>query len=137
MMVIERKTLYTIERPWIPNRVAPDGVGGGIPFESAVALGDYDLVLRASPSKGEQWHFYNPELHVYLEEDDRDHEWERYSTMFHVSNHVRNVVGCIGPGSVLYDFGGDDGLGVGSSGDALKHLKRYLDGETKATLRIR
>jgi hypothetical protein len=136
VMVVGRKTLFTVERPFLPNTSAPDGVGGGVPFESSVPTGEYDLVLRNSPSKGRQWHFYNPALHVYLEQDDREHEWERFSTMFHVANHVKNVVGCCGPGMILHNFGGTNGLGVGQSGNALKYLKSYLEGESAARLRI-
>jgi hypothetical protein len=136
VMVVGRETLFTIEKPFKPNVLAPDGVGGGVPFESSVPLGEYDMVLRHSPSKGVQWHFYNPALHVYLEKDDREYNWERFSTMFHIANHVDNVVGCCGPGLSLHNFGGTKGLGVGQSGKALKHLKAYLEGESKARLRI-
>ena len=136
VMVVGRKTLFKVERPFLPNATAPDGVGGGVPFQSSVPLGEYELVLRNSPSKGLQWHFYNPALHVYLEKDAMEYDWERYSTMFHIANHVKNVVGCCGPGMKLHNFGGANGLGVGQSGDALKYLKSYLDGESAARLRI-
>lgn len=135
-MVIRRQTLYTIEKPWLPNPEAPDKVGGGIPYKSAVPLGDYVLVLRDSPKKGMQWHFYNPDLNVFLEEADMQHDWQRFSTMFHIANYVKNVVGCVGPGTRLYDFGGTKGFGVSSSATALGILKSYLEGEHEAKLRI-
>ena len=137
VMVISRQTIYTIERPWLPNQAAQDGIGVGVPFESSVPLGEYDLVLRQSPSKGLQWHFYNPDIGLYLTQAECSEPWHRYSTMFHVANYVRDVVGCAGPGYGLHDFGGSNGLGVSRSGDALKMLKAYLEGEERAKLVIR
>lgn len=128
--------LYTIEKPFIPNPDAPDQIGGGVPYKSAVPLGEYDLVLRDSPRHGEQWHFVNPDLHVYLEKDDREEDWERFSTMFHVANTASNVVGCIGVGAHVHDFGAVHGLGVSSSALGIHTLKEYLKGETKAKLII-
>lgn len=136
VMIIERSTIFTVEKPWLPNTAAPDQVGAGIPFKSAVPIGNYDLIMRDSPSKGEHWHFYNPELGVFLEQTDCTEEWHRYSTMFHVGNFVRNVVGCAAPGLALRDWGGSDGLGVSSSARALQLLEGYLAGEERAQLRI-
>lgn len=135
VMIVDRETLYTVERPWLPNLAAPNGVGGGVPNESAVPLGEYDLVLRNSPSQGWQWHLVNPELHVHLAADDRQHDWERFSCMFHVANYVHQVIGCIAPGESLWESA-DHGLSVGHSGNALRVIKEYLAGEREAKLRI-
>jgi len=136
VMVLNRKALFTIEQPWLPNLNAPDSVGGGIPYRSAVPPGEYDLVLRDSPSRGVQWHFVNTDLHVYLEKQDRKHDWERFSCMFHTANYVNDVGGCIGPGSSLADINADGTVDVANSGRALLAIKRYLDGESLARLRI-
>lgn len=118
--------LYTIERPWIPNQDAPDGIGAGVPFDSSVPFGIYDLVLRDSPKHGLQWHLVNPELGVFLEANDRDEGWQRYSCMLHMANFVDQVSGCIGPGRKAHNFGADKGWGVSSSALALKLIKEHL-----------
>jgi hypothetical protein len=127
-------TLYTIERPFISNPQAPDGFDAGMPYISSVPLGEYELVLRKSPSKGLQWHFFNPELGVMLEksdctdlDNDGNPTWQRFSTMFHIANFASNVHGCGGPGKRLHVFPSPHGLGVASSAVALKQLKEILD----------
>lgn len=136
VIVVQREALFTIEQPWIPNVAAPDGVGGGLPNHSAVPLGEYDLVLRDSPTRGLQWHLVNTDLHVFLEKQDRQYSWQRYSCMLHTANYVKDVGGCIGPGLRLADIDGDGGVDVASSAAALLKIKQYLDGERVAKLRI-
>lgn len=135
-LIVGNDTLCTVEKPFVPCLEAPDSIGGGKPFESSVPLGEYDLVLRESPSKGWQWHFVNPDLHVFLEADDREHDWQRYSTMIHTGNYVRSVVGCIAPGRRIINFGDPDGFGVQSSAVAMRIIKDYLHGESEAKLFI-
>lgn len=127
--------LFTIGLPFISNPDAPEGFDPGKPFVSSVCVGEYKMVQRQSPSKGLQWHFYNPDLGVYLEKSDctdLDEEgqpiWQRYSTMFHIGNHVRNVLGCEAPGRRLHQFPDPDGLGVSSSAVALNLIKEHLKG---------
>ena len=135
--------LYTIERPFISNPDAPEGFDPGVPFKSSVPLGEYDLVLRKSPSRGLRWHFYNPDLGVQLEkadctdlDDDGEPIWQRYSTMFHVANYVSNVVGCSGVGRRFHKFPDPNGLGVASSANATYALHAFLEGSDKHKLRI-
>lgn len=136
-MVVKRHAIFTIEKPWVPNPDAPDGIGGGVPFESCVPKGEYELVHRYSPSKqGNRWHFHNPDLHVYLGQSDMEHDWERYGCMIHIASMVQNVVGDIGPGLRMHDFGEQGGLGVASSAVAMDVISNYLLGETTARLRI-
>ena len=137
VMVVGSKALFTIEKPFIPNSEAPGGVGGGKPNVSAVPLGEYAMVQRKSPSKGLQWHFYNPALHVFLDWADMQYPWQRFSTMFHIGNYSRSVEGCCGLGVRLANFGGADGLGVSQSGAAMTYFNDFMEGETEARLIIK
>jgi len=136
--------LFVIERPWLPNPNAPAGLDAGLSNISAVPTGEYILFERDSPSKGLQWHFFNPQLAVYLDKSDcpdinpetGDPESSRFSTMYHLANFVRNVEGCGGPGLRLHNFGGTDGLGVASSADGIIILKAHLSGSKIAQLTI-
>lgn len=119
-------TLYTIERPWIPNTDAPDGLGAGKPHYSCVPYGIYDLVLRKSPQFGEQYHLVNPELGVFLNPEDREHDWQRYWCMLHPANFWYSVQGCIGPGKAMLDFGAESGWGVTGSVSALAIINDHL-----------
>lgn len=125
LVMIGRSLFYTIECPWIPYTYAPDGQGGGKPNESSVPVGEYQLVLRDSPTHGRRFHLYNPELHVYVFSEDREHEWERWGCMIHAANYVRQIEGCIAPGLSLWP-NETEGLSVGSSQDALEAIEKYL-----------
>lgn len=120
-------SLATVERPFLANPRAPGVIDPGIPFESAVPVGEYHVVLRESPRHGEQWHFYNEDLGVYLTRADTSQDWHRYSTMFHIGNFVSSVVGCVAVGTDIYDFG-EKGLGVSSSALAMNLLHESLAG---------
>lgn len=148
-MVVGDTELMTIERPWIPiyGPLIYDPVPTwSKPFESCVPAGTYDLVKRDSPSKGERWHLVNEDLGIFLEKSDAEssgHEDARYSCMFHSANFWYQIVGCIGPGKQIANFGvsPDDkgrvkGFGVTSSKNALSVLERYLDGSDAAQLVI-
>jgi hypothetical protein len=129
--------LYTVERPFLANPRAPGVIDPGIPYESSVPLGEYELVLRDSPGRGgERWHFVNEDLGVYLEKEDTSEDWHRFSCMFHVGNYVTSVVGCAGVGMRLHDFKGDKGLGVAASRVAHSELMRVLSGANKHRLVI-
>ncbi len=130
------KTLCTIEKPWVRNPEAPDGYGAGMRNVSCVPEGEYELVLRDSPSKGEQWHFVNQDLGVFLEWSENLEPWHRFSCMFHIANYVRQVEGCSGVGMRVFDFGAREGFGVASSAMGMHVLKEYLQGETRARLTI-
>ena len=122
--------LYTVEKPWLPNLMAPDEVGAGVPFKSCVPLGEYILVERDSPSKGMWWHFYNPDLGVFLDYEDCSEPWHRYSTMFHVANFVDDVVGCAGVGKRIHSFPRPGGrpkqIGVQSSAVGIAQFQQYM-----------
>lgn len=133
-LVLGDVTLFTIERPFVANPAAPEGFDPGVPFISAVPLGEYELVLRDSPAKGQQWHFHNPDLGVMLDksdctdvDEDGNPTWQRYSTMFHIGNFVTSVVGCAGVGMRLHQFAEPHGLGVAASGLGIYQLKEKLD----------
>ena len=136
VMILARQSVYTIERPWIPNTAAPDGIGAGKPYESAVPLGDYDLVLMHSWKHGLQWHLENQDLGVFLQNGEGEHDWQRWGCMLHPANYMRQLLGCIAPGLSLADIDGDGVIDVTSSRAALVKVKGYLEGETRARLSI-
>lgn len=119
--------LATVEKPFLANPRAPGMIDPGIPYESAVPAGEYDVVLRYSPTReGKYWHFHNEDLGVFLEKSDTTEDWHRFSTMFHIGNYVSSVVGCVAVGRRIHDFGGDHGLGVASSAVAMNQLHEAL-----------
>lgn len=136
-------TLYTIERPFISNAM-PGKIDSGVPYVSSVPCGIYLLHMRDSPKHGQRWHYFNPQLGVYLDLEDCPDIDEstgrpirsRFSTMFHSANHVAQVQGCTGAGKRLANFGSAKGLGVGSSRDATAILEDHLDGDTIAQLTV-
>jgi len=134
-LTFEDADLRTVECPWMPNLEADDEIGGGVPHESCVPVGEYDLVLRESPRHGERWHLVNPDLHVFLEPGDRDHEWQRYACMIHTGNFASQLSGCIAPGVRPYLFD-RQGWGVSGSAVAMRRIGEYLAGETLAQLII-
>ena len=147
IMQVGARPINTIERAWVPvSDPLSFHRAWSTPFVSCVPPGEYDLVLRDSPSKGQRWHFVNHDLGIYLE------KWEaeqsrfslaRWSCMFHPANYWYQIEGCAGPGVRVHDFGVDPddlqpkGVGVASSRDATGLLENYLEGETLARLTIK
>ncbi len=87
--------LYTLERPWIP------GPAGGLPFESCVPDGKYELVpYTRSKGKGDVYALRNIALGVYFTKQDRGAREGRYKILIHSGNIVAHVEGCIMPGLV-------------------------------------
>lgn len=84
---------HTIERPWIAG-LNP----GGMPFESCVPDGIYQLVPHTRPSGRKVVALVNPDLGVWYQKEDRPNPWGRYLVLIHSGNYVENVVGCIAPG---------------------------------------
>jgi len=87
--------VYTLERPWVP------GVPGGLPFESCVPDGEYDLIPHTRPKGGGQvLALQNAALHVYYTKQERGDNPGRYLILIHAANYVEEVAGCIAPGLV-------------------------------------
>ncbi len=128
--------LATIERPWVPVDVP-----GGKPFESCVPDGEYRLDPWTRPDESEVYILSNPDLGVYRLEEDRPRDEGRYLVLIHVANFVRNVVGCVGPGTrrvIMKDKKtGTYERAVASSGEAMRILRSYLGREETHTLTIR
>ena len=93
-MFTEDGTFHTIERPWIQG---PDK--GGMPFESCIPDGIYQLVPHTRPSGDKVVALVNEELGVWYQKDDRPSTWGRYLVLIHAANYVEDIVGCVGPGA--------------------------------------
>ena len=118
-LYVGNEVFQTVERPWIRN---PDGAGG-LPFESCIPDGTYNLSPYTRPSGKKAFILSNPELGVWQQDEDRTHsEWGRYLVLIHPGNTVEDVVGCIAPGLTGYD------KTVGSSRNAMLKLHELLGG---------
>lgn len=84
--------LCTLERPWIA------GVPGGMPFESCVPDGAYDLIPHRRPDGTQVYALRNPDHHVYYTNEERAGRPGRYLILIHAANWVEQIVGCIAPG---------------------------------------
>ena len=90
----DETALYTLERPWI------DGLPGGMPFESCVPDGEYELIPHTRPNGDHVYALRNPDCGVYYTEQERGDRDGRYLILIHSANWVEQVVGCIAPGLV-------------------------------------
>lgn len=86
--------LFTLERAWRP------GPAGGMPFESCVPDGSYQLIPHTRPNGDAVLALRNPDLGVYYTEQERGGRPGRYLILIHAANIVAEVVGCIAPGMV-------------------------------------
>lgn len=84
----------TLERPWI------DGMPGGMPFESCVPDGEYELIPHRRPNGDNVFALRNPDCGVYYTEQERGNRDGRYLILIHSANWVEQIVGCIAPGLV-------------------------------------
>lgn len=115
---VGNQTFQTVERPWVKN---PDGKGG-LPFESCIPDGVYQLRHYTRPSGKKAFILSNPDNGVFEQESDMEGATGRYLILIHVGNTVVDVVGCIAPGLTGSD------RGVGSSRNAMLKLHELLDG---------
>lgn len=123
--------LHTIERPWIRVDEHP----GGMPFESCIGPGKYQLVPFTRPNGDHVYQLLNPELGVHEFQSDLPPEGGRYLVLIHSGNWAKDVVGCIAPG---VDETTDDAGNpmVVSSRRAMQKLMFQLDKHTNNTLEI-
>jgi hypothetical protein len=129
------KTLFTIEKPWIPS------TGGGLagePFRSCVSEGAYALSPFVRPNGDKVWMLSNPDLDVFKLDTDIPPKRQgkgRFLILIHAANRARDVVGCIGPGrSTRTEANGT--LMVTSSRDAMADLHKQLDGRRNLEIEI-
>lgn len=95
-MLIGSLRLATIERPWKPN---PKGQGG-IPRESCVPDGLYNVRPHHSDKFPETYALVNPSRGVYYQPGDipNGQKWGRSAILIHAGNTADDVVGCIAIG---------------------------------------
>ena len=86
--------VYTLERPWV------DGLPGGMPFESCVPDGEYEIIPHQRPNGDRVFALRNPDLSVYYTDEERNGRDGRYLILIHSANWVEQIVGCIAPGLV-------------------------------------
>ena len=86
--------LCTLERPWIA------GPHGGMPFESCVPDGKYQLVAHRRQNDDQVYALRNPALGVFYTKQERGDLEGRYLILLHSATWVEQVVGCIAPGLV-------------------------------------
>ena len=123
-------TLYTLERPW-----RPDGPGG-MPGESCVPDGRYELLPHVRPSDGaDVLALRNPDLHVYYTPAERGDRPGRDLILIHVANWVSELRGCIAPGTERGPLA--DRVAVKHSADAMDILMDYVDANAVTHLLIR
>lgn len=87
----EEKIADTIEKPWLNNK----------PFVSCVPHGTYELVPFTRQNGDHVYALYNPDLDVYVDEDERPEDSGRYSILIHIANWSEELMGCIAPGLSL------------------------------------
>lgn len=117
--IIDGQEFPTIEREWLNNR----------PFESCVPTGKYQLLPFPSSKKGGEYALYNPDLNVYLyEQDIPTGERGRYAILIHVANLAFEIVGCIAPGVArgYPTVDGKFGLGVTNSTVACNTINNII-----------
>ena len=94
MWLNDDEYIHTLERPWIA------GLPGGMPFESCVPDGEYELIEHTRPNGDRVFALRNPDCGVYYTDQERAGRDGRYLILIHSANWVEQVVGCIAPGLV-------------------------------------
>ena len=129
------QTLFTIEKPWLPNS---NGGKAGEPFRSCVSEGTYSLSPFVRPNGDKVWMLANPDLDVFKLDTDIPPARRgkgRFLILIHAANRARDVVGCIGPGKTARTET-DGTLMVTNSREAMKELHKRLDGRRNLEIEI-
>lgn len=90
-MKVGDKTLFTLERPWIPRS---DGLPGGIDNYSCVPAGTYELLHHTSKRFPDTFALMAPELGVFYPFTPTGRSG-RDAVLIHAGNRVSNTRGCI------------------------------------------
>src|SRR5262249_15637412 len=127
-MTVGTLTLATIERPWLAN---PNGAGG-LPRESCVPEGLYNVLPHDSKQFGAVWALVNQWVGVYYQPGDipAGQAWGRSAILIHSGNLVTDVIGCIAVGRR------HDGEAVRESRMAIADLRAIL-GRERHIMQIR
>ena len=119
---IGEKKLYTLERPWIDESNEGIVFPGGMPFESCIPDGTYELIPHTRPNGDRVYALRNPKNHVYYTKDEKGDRSGRFLVLIHSGNYVDHVVGCVAPGLVRTIY--NNRRMVGSSRLAMKEVMR-------------
>lgn len=96
-LMFNGRTLFTIERPWVPDPRSKGGTKG----VSCVPVGDYRLDRHNSDAHPKVWALVNPMLDVYHWPQDVPADKELVSRtvcLIHAANWSSELRGCIAPG---------------------------------------
>lgn len=110
----------TCEPPW--REWSTDGKTHhpfGVPFQSCVPCGDYQLIWRHSPKHGWCWFLQGVGVHL---TDQRN--GERFACLIHAANWPHQLAGCIALGTRHGMIAG--ARGVGNSDPAVRRLAAHL-----------
>lgn len=130
-LVLGSLTLFTLERPWIPN---PDGKGG-LPRLSCVPDGAYTILPHNSERFPRSYALVSDEHGVYYQEKPQGQSWGRTAILLHPGNKVIDVIGCIAPGMRQGIMEGHHWLF--ESHNAMDHIRSLLGRKDNHTLTIR
>ena len=120
------KGLYTVEKQWKDVDKNGRKYRAGVPFNSCIPEGEYELRPVEREERGATWVIVNEALGVY---EFRHNDSTRYGCLIHSGNTHLDVVGCVAPGM---EFGCacwlDEPLpAVISSKDAMRLINNVLD----------
>jgi hypothetical protein len=82
----DHESVYTLERAWDGSQP------GGMPFESCVPDGEYELIPHTRPNGDEVYALRNPDLAVYYTKQERGDNPGRYLILIHSANWVEQAV---------------------------------------------
>jgi len=90
-------TYATIERPWIATSTP-----GGMPNESCVPDGAYNLERHTRPDGSRSYALVNHHLGVYHFEEEVPPSGGRFLILIHIGNWITDLSGCVAPGIRRY-----------------------------------
>lgn len=122
IMSFASENIYTVERPWICDD--PEETRGGLPFESCIPEGLYEIRFFQRNNGDVVWSLENDRLGVFVRKEDRLYDTDRYACLIHSANRADQVVGCVAPGLGALNRSG--GYKVSYSREAMAALHYHL-----------
>ncbi|CAB4169884.1 hypothetical protein UFOVP1082_36 [uncultured Caudovirales phage] len=123
-IIINGKTFFTIERPWIPDAQAIGGRKG----VSCIPLGEYRLDRHNGEAFQKVWALVNPSLGVYHLPQDvptLQKPFARTACLIHPANFAHELRGCIAPGKNRAQDGAKQWM-VSRSRDAVNEIRTLI-----------